>query len=240
MSTAPAPNPNATTQAAANDFALNALSPLDGRYANKVDRLRPLLSEAAFMRYRVRAEVAWLIALSEAGLAQLPRFSGATRQWLANLVADFSDADAARIKAIEAITNHDVKAVEYWMKEAIAAAPPDVSGEMTGASEFIHFACTSEDINNTSHGMTIKAARDDVLVPTLRSIHDRLVALAHEHADVAMMSRTHGQTASPTTMGKEMANVAARLARAIARIGEVEVLAKMNGAVGNYNAHLAA
>ena len=230
----PAPKLNAATS---SDFALNALSPLDGRYAKKVDRLRPLLSEAAFMRHRVRVEVSWLIALSEAGLAQLPRLSTATRQWLAGLVADFSDADAARIKAIEAITNHDVKAVEYWMKEAVAAAPATVSGEMTKASEFIHFACTSEDINNTSHGMMIKAARDDVLVPTLRSIHATLVGLAHEHADVAMMSRTHGQTASPTTMGKEMANVAARLARAIARIAGVEVLAKMNGAVGNYNAH---
>ena len=226
-----------TTEAAASDFALNALSPLDGRYARKVDRLRPLLSEAAFMRHRVRVEVAWLIALSEAGLAELPRFSARTRQWLDRLVAGFSNADAARIKTIEAITNHDVKAVEYWMKEAVAAASTEIAREMTKAGEFIHFACTSEDINNTSHGLMIKGARDDVLVPTLQAIHARLVELAHQHAEVAMMSRTHGQTASPTTMGKELANVAARLARAIARIAEVEVLAKMNGAVGNYNAH---
>ena len=230
-----------STEASASDFALNALSPLDGRYAGKVDRLRPLLSEAAFMRHRVRVEVAWLIALSEAGLAELPRFSSETRHWLDDLVAHFSDADATRIKAIEATTNHDVKAVEYWIKEAIAAASTapssPVAREMTQASEFIHFACTSEDINNASHGLMINAARDQVLVPTLRAIHARLVALAHQHADVAMMSRTHGQTASPTTMGKEMANVAARLGRAIVRIVNVEVLAKMNGAVGNYNAH---
>ena len=238
-----------STEASASDFALNALSPLDGRYAKKVDRLRPLLSEAAFMRHRVRVEVAWLLALSESGLEELPRFSTATKSWLRDLVANFSDTDAARIKAIEATTNHDVKAVEYWMKEAIAAASIEASSaastaplsvvarEMTKASEFIHFACTSEDINNTSHGLMIKAARDDVVVPTLQTMHARLIELAHEHADVAMMSRTHGQTASPTTMGKEMANVAARLGRAIARIAHVEVLAKMNGAVGNYNAH---
>ena len=238
-----------STEASASDFALNALSPLDGRYAKKVDRLRPLLSEAAFMRHRVRVEVAWLLALSESGLEELPRFSTATKSWLRDLVANFSDTDAARIKAIEATTNHDVKAVEYWMKEAIAAASIEASSaastaplsvvarEMTKASEFIHFACTSEDINNTSHGLMIKAARDDVVVPTLQTMHARLIELAHEHADVAMMSRTHGQTASPTTMGKEMANVAARLGRAIACIAHVEVLAKMNGAVGNYNAH---
>ncbi len=238
-----------STEASASDFALNALSPLDGRYAKKVDRLRPLLSEAAFMRHRVRVEVAWLLALSEAGLKELPRFSTATKSWLADLVANFSDTDAARIKTIEATTNHDVKAVEYWMKEAIAAASIEASSaastaplsvvarEMTKASEFIHFACTSEDINNTSHGLMIKAARDDVVVPTLQTMHARLIELAHQHADVAMMSRTHGQCASPTTMGKEMANVAARLGRAIARIAHVEVLAKMNGAVGNYNAH---
>ncbi len=230
-----------TREASASDFALDALSPLDGRYANKVDRLRPLLSEAAFMRHRVRVEAAWLIALSEAGLAELPRFSTETKGWLADLVANFSGADAARIKAIEAKTNHDVKAVEYWIKEAIAATSSSVSSaverEMKKASEFIHFACTSEDINNTSHGLMIKAARDEVLVPTLQAIHARLVELAHRHAEVAMMSRTHGQAASPTTMGKEIANVAARLARAIRRIAQVEVLAKMNGAVGNYNAH---
>ena len=218
-------------------FALNALSPLDGRYAAKVDRLRPLLSEAGFMRHRVQVEVTWLVALSNAQLAGLAPFSPTTQAWLTTLVAGFTDEDAARIKAIEAVTNHDVKAVEYWLKERFAAASEAVATELQAASEFIHFACTSEDINNTSHGLMIKAARDEVLVPMLQTLRERLVALAHEHADVAMMSRTHGQTASPTTMGKEMANVAARLGRAITRIADVEVLAKMNGAVGNYNAH---
>ena len=218
-------------------FALNALSPLDGRYAAKVDRLRPLLSEAGFMRHRVRVEVVWLAALSDAGLDGLARFSTTTRAWLDALVGGFVDADAARIKAIEAVTNHDVKAVEYWLKERFATAPDAVSAELRAASEFIHFACTSEDINNTSHGLMIRQARDEILVPMLKSLRERLVALAHQHADVAMMSRTHGQTASPTTMGKEIANVAARLGRAIERIAQVDVLAKMNGAVGNYNAH---
>jgi adenylosuccinate lyase len=221
----------------ASAFGLNALSPLDGRYAARVDRLRPLLSEAGFMRHRVRVEVVWLRALSEAGLDGLARFSPATHAWLDELTDGFVDADAARIKAIEAVTNHDVKAVEYWLKERFATAPDAVSAELRAASEFIHFACTSEDINNTSHGLMIKESRDGILLPLLRSLRERLVALAHQHADVAMMSRTHGQTASPTTMGKEMANVAARLGRAIERIAGVDVLAKMNGAVGNYNAH---
>ncbi len=229
--------PDQPAPATAVGFALNALSPLDGRYAAKVDRLRPLLSEAGFMRHRVRVEVTWLVALSNAGLAGLAAFSSASRTWLEHLVAAFDDADAARIKAIEAVTNHDVKAVEYWLKECFATAPDAVASELKDASEFIHFACTSEDINNTSHGLMIKAARDEILLPVLRTLHGRLVALAHEHANVAMMSRTHGQTASPTTMGKEMANVAARLGRALERIAAVEVLAKMNGAVGNYNAH---
>ena len=218
-------------------FALNALSPLDGRYAAKVDRLRPLLSEAAFMRHRVRVEIVWLVGLSDAGFAELPPFSSDTRAWLATVLEAFGDADAARIKAIEAVTNHDVKAVEYWFKERIADAPPAVAASLSKAGEFIHFACTSEDINNTSHGLMLKAARDDVLLPTLKALHARLVALAHEHAHVAMMSRTHGQTASPTTMGKEMANFAARLGAALERVAAVAVLAKMNGAVGNYNAH---
>jgi adenylosuccinate lyase len=217
--------------------SLNALSPLDGRYASKVDRLRPLLSEAGFMAHRVRVELAWLVALSDAGFTELAPFAPATRAWLTALDAAFDDAAAARIKAIEAVTNHDVKAVEYWLKERFATAPAPVADELRAASEFIHFACTSEDINNTSHGLMFKAARDDVLLPALRDIHARLVAFARQHADVAMMSRTHGQTASPTTVGKEFANVAARLARAIDRIATVQVLGKMNGAVGNYNAH---
>ena len=220
--------------------ALLALSPLDGRYANRVDRLRPLLSEAGFMKHRVRVELAWLAALASAGFDELRPFSDATHGWIAGLDRDFDAADAARIKDIEAVTNHDVKAVEYWLKERFAEAPAEVATELAAASEFIHFACTSEDINNTSHGLMIKAARDDVMLPALRGIHARLVGFAHEHAHVAMMSRTHGQTASPTTVGKEFANVAARLGRAIDRIARVDVLAKMNGAVGNYNAHRSA
>jgi adenylosuccinate lyase len=224
----------------ASDATLTALSPLDGRYAARVERLRPLLSEAGFMAHRVRVELAWLVALSDAGFDELRPFAPATRSWIAALEQAFGNDDAARIKAIEAVTNHDVKAVEYWLKERFATAPDDVAAELAAASEFIHFACTSEDINNTSHGLMIRAARDDVLLPALCDIHARLVAFAHAHADVAMMSRTHGQTASPTTVGKEFANVASRLGRAIERIAQVAVLAKMNGAVGNYNAHRAA
>ncbi|ANJ73585.1 adenylosuccinate lyase [Ralstonia insidiosa] len=215
--------------------ALTALSPIDGRYAAKADPLREWLSEAAFMRNRVKVEVHWLIALSQAGLAEIPRFSAAAEGALLALVENFAEADAARIKEIEAVTNHDVKAVEYWMKERVKG-----NAELEAASEFIHFACTSEDINNTSHGMMLKGARDTVIVPTLRRVQARLVELAHANADVPMLSRTHGQPASPTTLGKEMANVAARLDRAIRRIEAVELLGKMNGAVGNYNAHLSA
>ncbi len=215
--------------------ALTALSPIDGRYAAKADPLREWLSEAAFMRNRVKVEVHWLIALSQAGLAEIPRFSAEAEQALLALVENFAEADAARIKEIEAVTNHDVKAVEYWMKERVKG-----NAELEAASEFIHFACTSEDINNTSHGMMLKGARDAVVVPALRRVQARLVELAHANADVSMLSRTHGQPASPTTLGKEMANVAARLDRAIRRIEAVELLGKMNGAVGNYNAHLSA
>jgi adenylosuccinate lyase len=215
--------------------ALTALSPIDGRYAAKADPLREWLSEAAFMRNRVKVEVHWLIALSQAGLAEIPHFSAAAEGALLALVENFAEADAARIKEIEAVTNHDVKAVEYWMKERVKG-----NAELEAASEFIHFACTSEDINNTSYGMMLKGARDTVIVPTLRRVQARLVELAHANADVPMLSRTHGQPASPTTLGKEMANVAARLDRAIRRIEAVELLGKMNGAVGNYNAHLSA
>jgi len=221
-------------------FALTALSPLDGRYASKTAALRPLLSEAGFMRYRVRVEIVWLTALARAGLPGIKPFSKAASAFLATLAEKFGDADAARIKAIEAVTNHDVKAVEYWLKEQFAAAPSGLAAELAGAAEFIHFACTSEDINNTSHGLMLKEARDSVVLPALHGLHAALIALAHQHADVAMLSRTHGQPASPTTLGKEMANVAARLARAIERIAAVQVLAKMNGAVGNFNAHLSA
>ena len=214
---------------------LNALSPLDGRYAAKVDALRATLSEAGFMHHRVKVEIHWLLALSEAGFAEVPAFSAAGREFLLQLAEQFSEADAARIKEIEAVTNHDVKAVEYWLKEKVNDIP-----ELLAASEFIHFACTSEDINNTSHGMMIKAARNDVMLPMLEKVIARLSEIAHLNAEIPMLSRTHGQTASPTTLGKEIANVVARLRRAAKRIAEVEILGKMNGAVGNYNAHLSA
>jgi len=219
----------------ASSSTLSALSPLDGRYAAKTDKLRPILSEAGFMHHRVKVEIAWLQALSQAGFAELKPFSRDAGALLDKLAADFSDADAARIKEIEAVTNHDVKAVEYWLKEKVKDVP-----ELVAASEFIHFACTSEDINNTSHGMMLKAARDGVMLPALQSIVARLTEIAHVNADLPMLSRTHGQTASPTTLGKEFANVVARLQRAVKRIEGVEILGKMNGAVGNYNAHLSA
>jgi adenylosuccinate lyase len=208
---------------------------LDGRYASKTDGLRPWLSEAAFMKQRVQVEVHWLIALSQAKLPDFPSFSANAEAVLLKLVADFSDVDAERIKAIEAVTNHDVKAVEYWMKEKVVG-----HAELEKASEFIHFACTSEDINNTSHGLMLKGAREEVILPKLRELLTALTYLAVANADVPMLSRTHGQPASPTTLGKEMANVAMRLQRAIANIERVPLLGKMNGAVGNYNAHLSA
>ncbi|WP_459618148.1 adenylosuccinate lyase [Bordetella sp. 2513F-2] len=215
--------------------SLNALSPLDGRYASKGDALRGLLSEAGFMAHRVEVEVAWLVALSDAGLPELPSFSQAARERLAALVRGFSEADARRIKEIERVTNHDVKAVEYWLKERVAD-----DAELSRAAEFIHFACTSEDINNTSHALMLGRARDQVVVPRLRQIAAKLTEMANAYADQPLLSRTHGQPASPTTLGKEFANVAARLLRAIAAIEAVQPLAKLNGATGNYNAHLAA
>ncbi|MDM9559163.1 MULTISPECIES: adenylosuccinate lyase [Bordetella] len=214
---------------------LNALSPLDGRYAARGDALRGLLSEAGFMAHRVEVEVAWLAALSDAGLPELAPFSAEARARLAQLVRDFSEADAARIKDIERTTNHDVKAVEYWLKEKVAD-----DAELARAAEFIHFACTSEDINNTSHALMLTRARAEVIVPRLRQIAGKLEDMARLYADQPMLSRTHGQPASPTTLGKEFANVAARLGRAIAAIEAVEPLAKLNGATGNYNAHLSA
>jgi len=214
---------------------LSALSPLDGRYASKTDKLRPILSESGFMHHRVKVEIAWLQALSQAGFAEIKPFPAAASALLDQLAAGFTEADAARIKEIEAVTNHDVKAVEYWLKEKVKDVP-----ELVAASEFIHFACTSEDINNTSHGMMLKAARDGVMLPALQGLVARLTEIAHANAELPMLSRTHGQTASPTTLGKEFANVIARLQRAIERIAKVEILGKMNGAVGNYNAHLSA
>lgn len=187
------------------------------------------------MHHRVKVEIAWLMELSESGFAELKPFSVQAKTALEKLASDFSEEDAARIKAIEAVTNHDVKAVEYWLKEKVQHLP-----ELVAASEFIHFACTSEDINNTSHGMMLKAARDSVLLPSLSGVIAKLTEIAHANANVSMMSRTHGQPASPTTLGKEIANVVARLQRARQRIADVEILGKMNGAVGNYNAHLSA
>lgn len=214
---------------------LNALSPLDGRYAGKLDGLRPWLSESAFMKQRVFVEIHWLLALGSAGLADVPAISKADADFLLSLASAFTDADAQRIKEIEAVTNHDVKAVEYFLKEKVSGRP-----DLLKASEFIHFACTSEDINNTAHGLMLRGARDTVLLPQLRKIHEALTELALANATVPMLSRTHGQPASPTTLGKEIANIAKRLERAIAAIAAVPLLGKMNGAVGNYNAHLSA
>ncbi len=197
--------------------------------------LRPWLSEFGLMRCRVRVEVEWFIALAEAGLAELAPLDPRARAFLSHLAQDFSLADAEAIKSIERRTNHDVKAVEYWLAERFAGEP-----KLAGAAGFIHFACTSEDINNTSHALMLDAARREVLLPALDSIVATLAGLAREHASLPMLARTHGQTASPTTLGKEIGNVVARLARARAGIASVALLAKMNGAVGNYNAHLAA
>ncbi|AIL32671.1 adenylosuccinate lyase [Basilea psittacipulmonis] len=215
--------------------SLNALSPLDGRYASRVDSLRPYFSEAAFMAHRTEVEVAWLIALSEAGLPELAAFSQTAKDQLHQIVIDFSEADVARIKEIEKTTNHDVKAVEYFLKEKVQTNP-----ELTKAAEFIHFACTSEDINNTSHALMLTRAVETVILPTLRQLLTQLQNKAHEYARQPLLSRTHGQPATPTTMGKEFANIAARLHRAIEAIEVVKPLAKLNGATGNFNAHLSA
>ena len=214
---------------------LNALSPLDGRYASRGNALREYLSEAGFMAHRVEVEVSWLIALSDAGLPELAPFSAQARQKLGNLVENFTEADAERIKEIERTTNHDVKAVEYFLKEKVAD-----DEELAKAAEFIHFACTSEDINNTSHALMLTRVRANVILPRLNDVLAELVRYANLFADQPLLSRTHGQPASPSTMGKEFANVAARLKNAIAAVATVEPLAKLNGATGNYNAHLSA
>ncbi len=214
---------------------VSALSPLDGRYAAKLAALRPLMSEQGYMHRRVQVEVAWFIALSDCGFAEFKPLTGGARKYLLGLVSHFSEADALAIKEIEKTTNHDVKAVEYWIKSKFEARP-----ELLAAAEFVHFACTSEDINNTSHALQIQAAREKVVLPAIDGLIAKLREMAHQFADVSMLSRTHGQTASPTTVGKEIANVAVRLAKARAQIASVQLLGKMNGAVGNYNAHLAA
>ncbi|MDO8419172.1 MAG: adenylosuccinate lyase [Rubrivivax sp.] len=214
---------------------LSALSPLDGRYAGRMAALRPLMSEFGLMQRRVQVEVEWFIALSDAGFAEFKPLIEATRGYLRSLVLRFSEADAQAIKDIERTTNHDVKAVEYWLKARFRG-----HADLEAAGEFVHFACTSEDINNTSHALMLKAAREQVLLPAIDRIITKLRGMAVAMAELPMLSRTHGQTASPTTVGKEVANVVARLVAARARIASVQLLAKMNGAVGNYNAHLAA
>jgi adenylosuccinate lyase len=215
---------------------LTALSPLDGRYHAKVAGLRAHFSEHGLIRNRVRVEVEWLKALAaEPQLAEIVAFSAATVAELDAVVADFSTADSDAVKAIEATTNHDVKAMEYWLKKRLGH-----NAEVMKVSEFIHFGCTSEDINNTSHALMLAAGRDEELLPAVDAVIARLRELAHQHAGLPMLSRTHGQPASPTTLGKEMANIAARLMRAREAIAGVTMSAKFNGAVGNYNAHLSA
>ena len=216
--------------------ALTALSPLDGRYGSKTAALRDFFSEYALIKYRVIVEIEWLKALAaEPAIAEVPGFSAEAIAMLDGIADHFSVADAERVKAIEAATNHDVKAVEYFLKEKTLSNP-----EIAAVSEFFHFACTSEDINNLSHALMLKGARDAVLLPALEKIIARLTDMAHELADLPMLARTHGQPASPTTVGKEFANVVYRLRRAWDAVGAVELLGKINGAVGNYNAHLSA
>jgi len=215
---------------------LSALSPLDGRYHKQLAPLAAYCSEAALIRYRVRVEIEWLIALAEEpAVTEVRPFSAAAVGELRQAAAGFAEADATRVKEIESRTNHDVKAIEYWLKERFAT-----HAELAAAAEFIHFACTSEDINNLAYALMLADAREKVMLPALDEIIGKLRTLAHELAAAPMLARTHGQAASPTTMGKEMANVVHRLRRAHSRIADVSLTGKINGAVGNYNAHLAA
>ena len=215
---------------------LFALSPLDGRYAKSAEALRPIFSEYGLMRARVQVELGWLKSLAaEPKITEVPPFSDFTLAEIDRVLAEFSLDDAEAVKAIEATTNHDVKAIEYWLKERFSGVP-----QVLEASEFIHFACTSEDINNLSHALMLKQALTQVVQPQLAVITSKLRELAHSHAAVPMMSRTHGQPATPTTLGKEIANVLARLARQTAQLDKQEFLGKINGAVGNYNAHMVA
>ena len=218
------------------EHTLLALSPTDGRYAGKVDALRPIFSEYGLIKARVHVEIEWLIALAdEPGIAELPAFDAAQSAFLRAVAADFSPADAARVKDIERTTNHDVKAVEYFIKERLESRP-----DLARAKEFTHFACTSEDINNLSYGLMLKQGRDAVLLPALGRLQDALLALSHAQAAQPMLSRTHGQTASPTTLGKEAANVLARINRQMPQLRGIALPGKINGAVGNYNAHAVA
>ncbi|MCG8313998.1 MAG: adenylosuccinate lyase, partial [Pseudomonadales bacterium] len=215
---------------------LTAISPIDGRYGSKTKSLRPIFSEFGLIKFRVLVEVRWLQQLAKnPDIIEVPELSDAANDLLDSIINDFSEADAQAIKDIEKTTNHDVKAVEYFLKDKIAG-----NEELHAVTEFIHFACTSEDINNLSHGLMIRSGLDDVVLPTLTKILSEIKALAADYADISMLSRTHGQTASPSTMGKEMANVAYRIERQIKQLQAAEVLGKINGAVGNYNAHLSA
>ena len=215
--------------------ALSAISPIDGRYGSKTASLRPIFSEFGLIKSRVIVEVRWLQKLAaHPQISEVPSFSNEANALLNNIVDNFSEQDAQAIKDIEKTTNHDVKAVEYFLKSAIAD-----NQELNAVSEFIHFACTSEDINNLSHALMLKEGRD-LILGEMNAIVDKLAELSHEHAEQPMLSRTHGQTASPSTMGKEFANVVARLRRQVSQFAKVELLGKINGAVGNYNAHLSA
>ena len=216
--------------------ALTAISPVDGRYGNKVSVFREIFSEYGLIRNRVTVEIRWLQKLAaHPGVAEVPPFSADANGFLDRLVSEFSLEDAERIKDIERTTNHDVKAVEYFIKEKIASVP-----ELHAVTEFVHFACTSEDINNLSHALMLREGLDHGLLPAMDRVVDKLAQLSHDHAEQPMLSRTHGQTASPTTVGKELANVVHRLRRQVKQIRETELLGKINGAVGNYNAHLSA
>ena len=216
--------------------ALTAISPVDGRYGSKVSVFRDIFSEYGLIRNRVTVELRWLQKLAaHPDITEVPAFSADANQFLDRMISEFSLADAERIKGIERTTNHDVKAVEYFIKEKIAETP-----ELHAVTEFVHFACTSEDINNLSHALMLREGLDHGLLPAMERIVDRLAELAHEHAEQPMLSRTHGQTASPSTVGKELANVVHRLRRQVKQIRAVELMGKINGAVGNYNAHLSA
>ncbi len=216
--------------------ALTALSPVDGRYGSKTASLRPIVSEYGLIRFRVEVEVRWLQQLANnPQITEVPALSEQANQVLESIVSDFSEADALRVKAIESVTNHDVKAVEYFIKECFKD-----NAELDAVGEFVHFACTSEDINNLSHALMLRTARDEVVAVQMQQVIDAIATLAHDFAEQPMLSRTHGQTASPTTLGKEMANVVARLRRQLQQVQAVELLGKVNGAVGNYNAHLSA
>ncbi|MCP3870019.1 MAG: adenylosuccinate lyase, partial [Gammaproteobacteria bacterium] len=215
---------------------LTAISPVDGRYGSKCIDLRSSFSEFGLIKQRIFAEIRWLQALSEnPGIGEVKPLSQSANDLLNRIIHDFSPKEAQRVKEIEATTNHDVKAVEYFLKERIAG-----NEELEAISEFIHFACTSEDINNLSHGLMLREGRDQVLLPQMDELIASIATLAHDHADKPMLCRTHGQPASPSTLGKEMANFAYRLQRQRDQVAEIKLLGKINGAVGNYNAHLAA